>query len=136
MKQILLLLLSFGLAGAAAAQSTECASKLDAINRTYDEQEKEISNNPKVNAIDREYRTLMLYFYRTDRLNAQEKACGGGTRYKSCLAQANVLNESFNRRLTELRNRRMNTTERSTETDRLNTERNERLRELRDTCSR
>ena len=137
MKKTLAFLLALASFGSAGAQSTSCQALLDSINRSYDEQEKAISANPRINATDRDYRSLMLYFYRNDRLSKQEAACnnGGATRYKSCLEQANALNRSYNNQLSALRNRRGGKQDKVSEMARLNAERNDRLRTLRETCA-
>ncbi|GAB4091414.1 hypothetical protein [Flaviaesturariibacter terrae] len=143
MKKLLMLLLAGGLCAGAAAQNNtgaagqpSCQAQFDAINRSYDEQIRSFSDNPKINPIDREYRSLMLNFFRGQKLSAAESACGSTRKqYRSCLDQANAINQSYNSQVAALRgNNHYSKQERAEKVEQINQERNGKLKELLTTC--
>ncbi|RYY86668.1 MAG: hypothetical protein EOO15_13870 [Chitinophagaceae bacterium] len=136
MKQLTTLLLALVVAATASAQSDSCKTALAAVNSSYDEQLKALDSYTRINAIDREYRSLMLGFYRSDRLFKIAEGCAKGIGdYRSCLAQADAINRTYNQQLTALRGRRMDNQARMQRSDAINEERNTKLRELKASCN-
>ncbi|RYY38268.1 MAG: hypothetical protein EOO08_15280 [Chitinophagaceae bacterium] len=136
MKTIYCFLLAFLSCLGASAQSDSCRAALAAINTDYDQQLKALESYTKINAIDREYRVLMLGFYRNDRLFRAAATCDKGSSgtARNCLSQAEAINRTYNQQLADLRRRKMANQERMQRSDAINLERNAKLKELQGSC--